>query len=378
MRVSWRSTSEAVSAFREALLKEEGVEDALGCISHWAEEIDPVTSVDLLERAAAAGNLDAVKALYEIFPFFVYQTFALVLAMRCGHEDVARWLIDEKDVDLLANINKPTNVRMMLPPNTTFTRSGLTRLSTYLFLNPQDPTMSTYVFEPFSGYETLDGPDYEYPFDIEVTCDIVRRMSKDNLFDATVFDDLFRAIMMRGWRCLRHADSRDEATAEICFSLGWDMIQMHRELGYGDERMADLLGSFIVPRGPVEMIEFICEHAPYIFYEKLTELSWLQAEHETVSQMVDILVPGTDEQNELLLTIVAANNYLDKIKVMQAWDCDLTKSAYDAAIIAASDEGHPEVATYLLTSKQDSFGAATDNNDNESCDTDDLLSGLLL
>ena len=376
--MSFNTTLAVVENCRNALYTGNNLDDALDKIEACVDDIGPVTSVDLLERAAASGSLYAVQRLYNIFPYFVYQSWALVLALRCGHEDVARWLISNREVDLLAPVVKPTGVRMMLPNNDAFTRSGLTRKSITLFVNPMDPTLSTYVFTNFIDNETLEGSPYSYPCDLQKTCDIVYRMAQDNLFEDTVYDDLFRAAMVRAWKCLRHEDTYDMPTAQICLKLAFDLIEMHRNLGRGDERMKSLLGCLIVPRVSKDILFFIADNASQIFLEKLEELPWLQNESNLIREIIPHLQPGNFQQNELLLSILASEGFLDEIRLLESWEGALTQHAYDAAIVKASQAAHAEIATYLLAQKQKLYGAPCVDTKGGSDNFDDLLDGLLL
>ena len=354
------------------------LDQALDTIQAQVGEISPVTAVDLLERSCAAGDLVSVKRMYEIFPYFVYESFALVLAMRGGHEEVARWLVEEKRVDLLANIHRPQE-RVMLPHEGAFTRYGLTKTSTYLFLNPLDPTLSTYVFMPYSGLEQIEGAAYGAPYDIRAICDLVRSMAEDGLFDDTVFDDLFRASMMRAWFALRHSDMQDTHVAKACMDLGLKMMEMHRQLGYGDQRMVDLLGCLIVPRVSEDILYFIADNAPQVFLDQLEALDWMQQDSDMLSRMVGHLSPGTKKQNRLLLVAMAKEGYLDQVKAIQSWPEALDAEIYDQAIEAASENEQVEVATYLLTQKQRLYLDLRDGrSDSVSCHYDEMLDDLLL
>ena len=364
-------------SYREALVSGDisRIEPALEQVEQHIQDMSPVTWVDLLERSVAAGNLSYVQRLYACVPYFVYESWALVLALRCGHEDIARWLIDEAHVDLLGPVTIPRGERVMLPHEGAFTRAGLTRKSITLFLNPMDPTLSTYIFTDFTEREALEGKPYYYPCDLTLTCDIVRRLAAEKYFEPTIFDDLFRAAMVRAWKALRHAESCDRNSAQICLTLALDLMQMHRTQGLGDERMKHLLGCLIVPRVSEDILSFIAQHASYIFMEKLEELVWLQKEPLLIKHVIEYLEPATPQQNELLLTILAAQGYLDEIKQIQSWEQGLTALAYEHAIVAASESSHAEVAAYLLAQKQELFdkpAAATSDVE------DDFLGSLLL
>ncbi len=343
--------------------------------------LDLIESCDLLERASAAGNLDVVKALCSYVDFFVYRSFALVLALRSGHSDVARWLIEHEGVDLLAPIQRPEQMSVMLPPDTTFTRSALTKSSTYLFLNPLDPTPSTYIFRPYTGFEQLMDRPYSCEFSMQKAAKSTHEIVEAGLVDDIVFIDLFRAYLVCAARKYRDRRSeKDMADGRICLTEAEFMLNLHRDMngasGYGDERLYDILGSLIVPRCAPEIYEFIARIAPDVLLERLYELEWLQDEIDLIAPLVSILEPSDNsDHNAALLIMLAKNNCLEEIKILESWDRAFDDAAFEQALGCASDLEYVEMATYLLSRKTKQHKADTSDDANVE---DDLLGLLLL
>ena len=365
-------TEKLVAQAREALMggsEPDAVASLLALAPVYAE-VAPVQAVDLLERACAMSTLAAVEAAYEAFPEFVYESWALALALRCANEPVARYLLD-RGVDLLGSVHQPTTFRALLPHEGTFTRFDLTRQSPTLFVNPMDPTVSTEVFEPFRGRanESLAKPAYSVSTDLEATCELVARLAHEGLFDAVVFDDLLRAALVRAWHALRHEGQHDEQTAETCLAFGTRMLEMYYMRGQGDHMVSQILGSLIVPKASPRIVTFVCDHAPDVFLERLSSLSWLRRDVDLVAAMVPHLSPSTEERNGQLLTVLAADGRMTELEQLANWDRTFTEPNVDEAIQAASAAGHAESAAWLLarhprrTADRTSVSAADDLDD---------------
>ncbi|MEE1274155.1 MAG: hypothetical protein UHI81_06590 [Olegusella sp.] len=346
----------------------------------------PIEAVDLLERAAARGRRDAVDALYDAFGGrypdghpFAYESFALALALRYAREDVARDLLG-RGVDLLAKPRLPRGMRAMLPPDDTFTRFGLTRHNPTLFLNPMDPTVSTEVFRDPHTHEQLAGAPYLPPRDLAASCDLVRGLAREGLFDATVYDDLFRAALTAAWHALRHGE-KDEATAATCLALCDDLLALHRahacKLGdrspagssYGDARIFTLMEKMIVPRGDRRIALWVCERSPRVFLQALTRLDWLREDTPLVRDAAQAIVrafsmgagadgapdgtpggtPSSAPASDIacLLTTLAAAGELPLVKAVADFP-QVDSTALDAALEAASAAGHADVSAWLL------------------------------
>ena len=363
-----------VNRLRSALQAQTDTSALLDELEQVKEDINPTTSVDLLERSCAAGDFACVRRLYSIFDYFVYQSWALMLAIRCDHERIARWLIENQDVDLLAPIYRPPCRRFLLPHDGAFTRNGLTRSSSYLFLHPQDPTISTYLFTDFTAIHVLEGNNYSYEVSLDKICSCIKRMAADGLFDELVFDDIFRACMVKAWRYLRHPDSRDEKKAQVCLDLALDMMKMKAE-AHGDmRRMKQILASLIVPNTDKAILYFIADNASDVCMTQIANLDWLQNDIQTLSELVGHLSPGKPEENQLLFTLMAKHNFLDQVKIMEGWPKAIDSTCYALAIDAASEHQLPEMAAYLLGKK-----SQADRKENDSSDSlDDFISNLLL
>lgn len=336
-------------------------------------QVSPVQAVDLLERACTCSTAEVVSAAYQAFPEFVYESWALALALRCANEPVARLLLD-RGVDLLGSVHPPTTYRALLPHEGTFTRFDLTRQSPTLFLNPMDPTVSTEVFEPFRGraIESLVSPAYQVPTDLTATCDLVVRLASEGCFDAVVFDDLLRAGLVRAWHALRHEGQQDEQVAQTCLDFGSRMLDMYYMRGQGDHYVRLILGNLIVPKVHPRIVAFVCDKAPDVFLERLHSLSWLRKEVGLVAGMVDRLSPSTQERNGSLLTLMAENGCMEQLEQLATWDDTLTVENVDAAMEAASKAGHAEASAWLLAHHPRHLGTAPAANA-----SDDLLDLLL-
>ncbi len=325
---------------------------AVSALAPFAEAVSATEAVDLLERASAFGQVNVLDAVWDAFDGdFAYTGWALALALRCANEDAARDLLS-RGVDLLGDFRKPRKLRALMPHEGTFTRFDLTRESPTLFLNNMDHTVSTEVFEPFGGVEQLAGKPYARKTSVADACACVFRIARDGLFDATVFDDLFRAAVVRAWHALRHPTSRDPQTAEVCFDLGRRMLALHRERGMGDANVELVLGNLVVPRADRSVIGFVCKNAPDVFLGRMMALDWLRADVDLLRAMVPLLSPGTPAQNAELLRIMAAAGHMQELQTVAAWPHALDPASADAAIKAASAAGHAEAATWLLARKQ--------------------------
>ncbi len=342
--------------------------------------LDLIESCDLLERACAAGNLYVVQALCKYVDFFIYRSFALVLALRCGHTEVAKWLIQHEQVDLLAPIQRPIRMSVMLPPDTTFTRSALTKASTYLFLNPLDPTPSTYILRPFSGFEQLLEPSYRCSFRMKDAAKATHEIVGMGIVDNTVFDDIFRAYLVSAARKFR--DKRDEEDlndAQICLDEAAYMLKLHKEKngeeGFGDERLYDILESIIVPGTSSEIYDFLAKDASDFLLAKLHEYTWLQDEDELIAPLISMLSPSSNtKHNGTLIYVMAKHNRLNELKALEAWKDSIDNHSYERAIEIASDLEHIEVATYLVSQMQKHVVAQC----SESLEPSSLLDDLML
>ncbi len=322
---------------------------ALAALAPVSAEVSPVDAVDLLERACVLGSRATVEATYDAFPEFVYEGWALALALRCARGDIARLLLD-RGVDLLGDVRPPTTFRALLPHEGTFTRFDLTRKSPTLFLNPMDPTVSTEVFEPFRGRanESLAKPAYEVPTDLPATCELVAQLAAEGRFDAVVFDDLLRAALVRAGRLLRHEGRRAATDAETCLALAARMLELHATHGQGDRTIRLILGNLIVPKVHPRIVEFVCDEAPDVFLERLAALSWLQRDVDLVARMVAHLAPSTEERNGQLVLTLARAGRVAELEHLVGWDQTLTKTNVTRALEAASAAGHAEAAAWLL------------------------------
>lgn len=346
--------------------------DALSALAPVYASVSPVQAVDLLERACVFGTARVVAAAYEAIPEFVYEGWALALALRVANEPVARYLL-KRGVDLLGDIHQPTTYRALLPHEGTFTRFDLTRKSPTLFLNPMDPTVSSEVFEPFRGRanESLAKPAYEVPTNLGATCDLVARLAREGCFDPVVYDDLLRAALVRAWRALRHVGEIDEEAAEICLGFGAQMLDSYYMRGQGDQYVRLILGNLIVPKVHPRIVEFICDKAPDVFLERLHALHWLQRDIDLVCRVVPRLRPSIEEHNATLLQVLARHGRMVELELIGTWSDTFSAQSVEAAMDAASRANQGEAAAWLLAHHPNQTGQA-------GADTlDDLLDLLL-
>lgn len=404
--------------------------EALESLAGVADELSATQCVDLLERAAAFGNLELLQRIWKLLAPFAYPSWALALALRCAHEDCARWLL-QQGVDLLGEVDACVRKQIeMLPHEEVFTRFALTHSSPTLFLNPMDPTLATEVFVPFNGKEQLLGASYVQPFDLQRTCDCVCRIARDGLFDDDVFDDIFRACLVRAWHSVRHRNERDDRTADICFDLAQKLLHIRAEkpgqraakkpdeLKHPVEsnnpvesnkpdhanRLTHIMASMIVPRADERVMQFVCEHAPHVFLHQLHELSWLREDVALIQRMLPFLSPSDKRaENNDLLCLLAHHGCITALHHLETWmdmpapsvganaaganiaadtsaaafepalepafESAFDEQAFVQAIQQASEAGYAETATWLLRKKQELFAAP---------DPDDFLNDFLL
>ncbi len=337
-----------------------------------------IQACDLLERACAAGDLYVVQSVCEYVDFFIYRSFALVLSLRSAHDDIALWLIEHEGVDLLAPISRPDQINVMLPPDSTFTRSALTKSSTYLFLNILDPTPATYILRDYSGFEHLDGKSYKGHFLLSDTARCIHTIIEKGIVDNTVYDDIFRSYIVYANRKFRDRHTEQDLTdAKICLQEAEFMLELHEarkdSLGYGDERLYKFLEDLIVPKCPDEIFEFLTKLAPDVLLKKLYESKWLQDDFDCIANHICDLKPAKEKRyNSNLLICLAMHNKLDEIKYLETWYGAFDNDAFDDAIAIASDLEFIEMAAYLLSLKSRIL------NDEIKTDSDDLLGQMLL
>lgn len=352
-------TNQLVTRARAAIASsdEKAAAESLRALAPVYAEVSPTDAVDLLERSCTLGTATVVAAAYEAFPEFVYEGWALALALRCANEPVARLLL-ERGVDLLGDVHPPTTFRALLPHEGTFTRFDLTRKSPTLFLNPMDPTVSSEVFEPFRGRanESLAKPAYEAPTDLKATCNLVARLAQEGCFDPVVFDDLLRAALVRAWHALRHVGETDEEAAETCLDFGAQMLANYYMRGQGDHYVRLILGNLIVPKVHPRIVEFVCDEAPDVFLERLHTLNWLQRDIDLVCRMVPHLRPSTEERNATLLKVLAGHGRMAELELISSWSDTFGAESVEAAMDAASRAGQGEAAAWLLAHHPNQIG----------------------
>lgn len=348
--------NQLLQAVQKALVSGEAVHEVLDMLQANAALLDAVSCVDLLERAACLGNLVVLQRVWSMLAPFAYSSWALALALRCGHESCARWLLMQ-GVDLLGDPRPQVRRDIAMSVHDgVYTRFDLVRSSPTLFLNLMDQTISTEIFEDFSGTEELLGAAYVFPTNLQTTCDVVYSLASDGLFETTVFDDVFRACVVRAWHSIRHASERDDATADTCFALATKLLELHHNRHMGSSVIEQVMGSLVVPRADLRVVRFVCQHMPSVFLGRLAALTWLQADIELVTEMVLYVRPSTCiAHNEVLLCVLAKHGKIAQLKQVGTWPHAFDEKSFDDAILAASQAGYAEAATWLLGRKQELF-----------------------
>jgi hypothetical protein len=315
------------------------------------DAVSPAERVDLLERSCVYGPIDLVRLVYRELGPFTYRGWALALALRTAREDVARFLLDQ-GVDLLEDVDVPELYRAIAAHESSLSRFDLTRSSPNLFLNPEDHTVCTEVFASFTGNDQLMGSSFSTSTDLAATCDLVGRLAEEGKFDSVVFDDLFRAAVVRMGEVMREPARHEPYATEALGGLARKMLELHRQRGLGSDYLFMMLGNLIKPRVQEQFIAFICDLAPQVFLGRLQSLRWLEDEPDLVRHMVPHLCAGTEEQNGALLCLLARNGSYEELRMLADWPRTMTRQNLDAAVEAASAAGHAETATLLLARRR--------------------------
>lgn len=362
---------------------------ALKAVEPYLSQISPFEKVDLLERACLWSSKEIVDTLFDTLAPFVYRGWALALALRSGREEIARDLL-RRGVDLLEDPTIPLGTPNRDELVRRLTRGGLTEVSKELFENPFAVSVTRGAFVPPSNSEALLGANYSRGYSIVTTVALIEKIASEGRFSAVVFDDLLRTALLLASSAHRNPASYPPETAESCLTLARALLKMCSNNKGDTERIDAVAARFITPDTDENTMAFICECAPQVFYQKLAGADWLQKNTDLVRAMVNHLTPGTQYQNGVLLRVLARGACLDELKEMRPWKNTFTSANINAAIDAASEAGHAEVAAWLLTVAQgvndSKKGAAAHakpqakSDQDERDDRDDLgdLSDLLL
>ena len=342
-------------------------------VSDLREQATSVELVDLLERACVYGPKLLVDFMYDVLAPFAYEGWALALSLRVAKEDIARDLL-ERGVDLLQDVGRLELYRAIAAHETSFSRFDLTRNSPNLFLNPRDKTVSTEVFAPFTGREQLVGGSFGTTTSLRATTELVGTLAEEGRFEAIVFDDLFRAAVVRAAEAYENPDKHSPDTAKLCLNLAAKMIRLHDEKGYGSEYIDLILGNFIRADEDPRIMTFICKNSPSTFLEAVVSFPWLRDRPHLVEYMVPYLSRGTEEQDASIVELLAKNGKLNALKRMSelpGWDGVFTPGVLKRGIDAASSAGHAEIATWLLSRLEEADGRSDDKGRRN--DLSDLL-----
>lgn len=305
-------------------------------------------AIDLLERSCVYGPEPMVELVWRAFGPFTYRGWALALALRCAHEDIARFLIGQ-GVDLLEDEEDPDRVEALtgrgMPPS----RFDLTRTSPNLLLNPFERSVSSEVFSPFAGNEELVGGSFSTRTDVAATCELVGRLAGEGAFDSVAFDDLLRAAIARASEALDDGRRRDGEVVGACLRLAGQLVRLWHERGMGSRYASLVLGSFVRPKAHREVLVFVCENAPEVFLERLASTTWLQESPELVKEMVPHLRCGDAARVAPLVAFLARNGFMTELEEVASWPGALSLASVDAAMAAAAEAGRAEPAAWLLS-----------------------------
>ena len=355
--------------------QQSAIEDASGINLEELRKLSPIACVDQLERAAATGDVARISNLYSALGAitgdthpFIYESWALVLALRYAQVEAARELLT-REVDLLASPRHPHWAGVLLHSDEALTRFALTRRSVTFLLNPMDPTVATEVFRPSHDHEQLCGAPYEKNFDIARCCATVLTLAQEARLSATVFCDLFRASLVRAWHALRH-DKQDQEIAWECLTLCHHLLELHRlhpyDPHFGDERLLELMRKMFVPRGSIRVMKFICMEEPSAFFAALEELSWLRKDVELVQQLARAInlsaaKDAREKQIAYLLEVLASAGDMDQVKRWSSL-AQVGIKELRRALDAASRAGKTELVAWLLSAIATTDTVATPNS----------------
>lgn len=346
---------------------------------------EAIQKIDRLERACIAGDLPQVQALFERDIPFVYSSFALAAAMHAGHVEVARYLLDA-GVHLLAAPDASAAPDELLPPADTFTRFALTEKSVGLLRHPQEPTASDVIFSPFKPTDPLVGGPFEEGsasagagdlgaevccgvgsagFDLQRACACVEELAAEGRFDATTFDDVTRAALVRAWKALRHKDSYDMQAFDTCTALVTKLLALHAA-GSGDKRLDRMLSYMVVPRAAWPMLQFVAQAAPgpcaqaaaanvapalddTLGHRENQALPWLLQDHGLLGRLVECMpCGGAPEDNHTLLCALARTGELAAVRKAMNWDFADVHASLLAAMEQAAQAGYAQISAELF------------------------------
>lgn len=320
-------------------------------VSELRDQATAAELVDLLERSCVYGPKLLVDFMYDVLAPFAYEGWALALALRVAREDVARDLLD-RGVDLLQDVGRLEFYRAIAAHEASLSRFDLTRNSPNLFLSPGERTVGSEVFAPFTGREQLVGGSFGTKTSLRATTALVGALAEEGRFDPVVFDDLFRAAVVRADEAYKAPDKHDPDTARLCLNLASRMGRLRDEKGFGSEYIDLILGNFIRPDEDPRIMMFVCKNSPSTFLEAVESFPWLQARPHLVERMVPYLSAGTEEENACIVELLAKEGKLNALRRMgelPGWKGAFTPAVLKRGIDAASAAGHAEISTWLLS-----------------------------
>ena len=187
---------------------------------------------------------------------------------------------------------------------------------------------------------------------LRATASLVGTLAEEGRFDSVVFDDLFRAAVVKADEAYKAPDKHDPDTARACLNLASRMGRLKDEKGFGSEYIDLILSNFIRSDEDPRIMMFVCKQSPSTFLEALESYPWLRARPRLVERMVPYLSAGTEEENACIVELFAKEGKLNALKRMgelPAWRDAFTPAVLKRGIDAASAAGHAEISTWLLS-----------------------------
>lgn len=338
-RAGCAESEEGVSPVLERLLKKargslaNGDDDGLFALAAYKDEIPLLTSVDLLERACAYGNEEAVEKMFSLFGDFEYCTMALALALAAGKIGSAIALLKRG-----VTLERPTGALLACPEDrrTEYEQRG----SAYYVVH--------------SGF--LQALETRRVFRIahsaEKTAEVLHELREAELLTVGDARGLVVELIGRGGKSSNKIESSE--VWRDCARELIDYVRYHErdsaEAGEYPTVIDELVG-LLRPVTGAKAARLICSYAPHAPNQVWTE-EFLRKDSESLKVMIPLLDPRRCEDRPSLVRILAENGWMEELEIALEWpgtfEGMLDVAALNEALLAASENGHVEVAAYLL------------------------------
>lgn len=334
-------SEEGVSPILERLLKKArgslaNGDDGLFALAAYKDEIPLLTSVDLLERACAYGTGEIVEKMFSLFGGFEYCTMALALALAAGKKGSAIALLKRG-----VTLERPTKTLLACPEDrrTEYEQRG----SAYYVVH--------------SGFlQALETRRiFRIAHSAERTAELLRELRETELLTVSDAQALVVELIGRGGKSSNKIESSEvwhDCTRELI-----DYVRYRErdpvEVG-GCPTVIDELTGLLRPVTGTKAARLICAYAPHAPNRVWTE-EFLRKDSESLKVMIPFLDPQRCEDRPSLIRILAENGWVEELEIVLKWpgtfEGMLDVSALNEALLAASENGHVEVAAYLLDCK---------------------------